>query len=110
TGDVARRLAKLAGAAQRRRGGPDARIVVVDFDYEMVAQGLERGGAPEIAWAVGDAQRLPLPARGADACIISFGLRNVTDIPLALSEARRVLKPGGRFLCLEFSRPPAEAV
>jgi demethylmenaquinone methyltransferase/2-methoxy-6-polyprenyl-1,4-benzoquinol methylase len=61
-----------------------------------------------VAWAVGDAQRLPLPDRLADAYVISFGLRNVTDIPGALVEARRVLKPGGRFLCLEFSRPVAE--
>ena len=55
---------------------------------------------------MGDAQALPLPDRSADAYCIAFGLRNVTDIPRALAEARRVLKPGGRFLCLEFSRPP----
>lgn len=110
TGDIARRLARLARRAQQRRGGPDARIAVVDFDHEMVRQGVERGGEPEIAWAVGDAQRLPLPARCADAYIIAFGLRNVTDVPLALAEARRVLKPGGRFLCLEFSRPVSEGL
>lgn len=108
TGDIARRLARLARGAQRRRGGPDARIAVVDFDYEMVRQGVERGGEPEIAWSVGDAQRLPLPDACADAYIIAFGLRNVTDIPLALSEARRVLKAGGRFLCLEFSKPVSQ--
>ena len=110
TGDISRRMARMARRAQKRRGGTDAKILVVDFDEQMVRSGLARGGEPEIAWAVGDAQRLPLPARCADAYIISFGLRNVTDIPLALQEARRVLKPGGRFLCLEFSRPATEAL
>jgi len=110
TGDIARRLARMARRAQRRRGGADARIAVVDFDHEMVRSGVSRGSEPEILWAVGDAQRLPLPARSADAYVIAFGLRNVTDIPLALAEARRVLKPGGRYLCLEFSRPTAEAL
>jgi demethylmenaquinone methyltransferase/2-methoxy-6-polyprenyl-1,4-benzoquinol methylase len=110
TGDIARRLARLARRAQARRGGPDARITVVDFDHEMLRHGLARGGEPEIAWAVGDAQRLPLPDRCADAYVIAFGLRNVTDIPSALAEARRVLKPGGRFLCLEFSRPVGAAL
>ncbi len=110
TGDISRRLAKLAAKAQARRGGPDARILVADFDAEMVLQGVHKGGAPEIVWSVGDAQRLPLPDAIADAYVISFGLRNVTNIPGALAEARRVLKPGGRFFCLEFSRPPAEAV
>ena len=55
------------------------------------------------------AQRLPLRDASADAYVIAFGIRNVTHIPTALAEARRVLKPGGRFLCLEFSRPPAPA-
>ena len=110
TGDISRRLARLARRARQRRGGPDAKIVIVDFDEQMVRSGLQRGAEPEIAWAVGDAQRLPLPARSADAYVIAFGLRNVTDIPLALQEARRVLKPGGRFLCLEFSRPVTEAL
>jgi demethylmenaquinone methyltransferase/2-methoxy-6-polyprenyl-1,4-benzoquinol methylase len=110
TGDMARRFAKLARRAQERRGGPDARVFVVDYNAEMVAAGIEKGGAPEICWAVGDAQALPLPDAAADAYVISFGIRNVTDIQGALAEARRVLRPGGRFLCLEFSRPVTEAL
>ncbi|MFM8753582.1 MAG: class I SAM-dependent methyltransferase [Phenylobacterium sp.] len=110
TGDMARRFANLARRARDRRGGLDARILVIDYNAEMIAAGRDRGLEPEIDWAVGDAQRLPLPDACADAYVISFGIRNVTDIPAALREARRVLKPGGRFLCLEFSRPPAPAL
>lgn len=110
TGDMARRFADLARRARQRRGGEDARILVVDYNAEMISAGRSRGLSPEIAWAVGDAQGLPLPDACADAYVISFGIRNVTDIPGALREARRVLKPGGRFLCLEFSRPPAPAL
>jgi demethylmenaquinone methyltransferase/2-methoxy-6-polyprenyl-1,4-benzoquinol methylase len=115
TGDLARRFAGLAQAARRRRGGEPARIVVVDYNAEMVSAGRQRGGTlaiacPEIAWAVGDAQALPLPDACADAYAIGFGLRNVTDVAAALAEARRVLKPGGRFLCLEFSKLTPEAL
>jgi len=110
TGDMAQRLSRLARKAQLRRGGEDARIFVVDYNAEMIAAGRERASAPEIAWSVGDAQRLPLPDACADAYVIAFGIRNVTDIAAALREARRVLKPGGRFLCLEFSRPATEAL
>ncbi|OYX05853.1 MAG: bifunctional demethylmenaquinone methyltransferase/2-methoxy-6-polyprenyl-1,4-benzoquinol methylase [Caulobacter vibrioides] len=108
TGDMARRFAKMARRAQERRSGPDATINIVDYNAEMIMAGIERGGEPEITWTVGDAQRLPLPDAYADAYVISFGIRNVTDIDAALREARRVLKPGGRFLCLEFSRPVTE--
>jgi demethylmenaquinone methyltransferase/2-methoxy-6-polyprenyl-1,4-benzoquinol methylase len=110
TGDLARRFACLAHAAQARRGGEAARVVVVDYNVEMVRAGRARGGDAEIAWAVGDAQRLPLPDACANAYAIGFGLRNVTDIATALAEARRVLKPGGRFLCLEFSKLTAAAL
>jgi demethylmenaquinone methyltransferase/2-methoxy-6-polyprenyl-1,4-benzoquinol methylase len=108
TGDIARRLAKLAHKAQKRRGGDDAKIFVVDYNFEMVCEGRKRGFEPEIAWSVGDAMNLPLPSASADAYVIAFGIRNVADVPAALAEARRVLKPGGRFLCLEFSRPVTE--
>ncbi len=84
--------------------------MVIDYNAEMIAAGRERGYAPEVTWSVGDAQALPLPDACADAYVIAFGIRNVTNIPTALSEARRVLKPGGRFLCLEFSRPVTEAL
>ena len=110
TGDMARRFAKMARRAQLRRGGEDAKIFVIDYNAEMIAAGREKGSEPEMAWAVGDAQRLPLPDASAEAYVIAFGIRNVTDIPAALREARRVLKPGGRFLCLEFSRPITEAL
>ena len=110
TGDLARRFARLAAAARDRRGGEAARVVVVDYNAEMVGAGRAKGAPPEVAWAVGDAQRLPLPDACADAYCIAFGLRNVTDVAAALAEARRVLKPGGRYLCLEFSRVGAPAL
>jgi demethylmenaquinone methyltransferase/2-methoxy-6-polyprenyl-1,4-benzoquinol methylase len=111
TGDMAMRFARLARKAQMRgaaASGEDARIFVIDYNAEMIAAGRERAGAPEIAWSVGDAQSLPLPDACADAYVIAFGIRNVTNISVALREAHRVLKPGGRFLCLEFSQPPAK--
>jgi len=110
TGDLARRYARMARAAQDRRGGAEASILVVDYNAEMIAAGRARGAEAEIAWVVGDAQALPLPDACADAYSIGFGLRNVTDIPAALAEARRVLKPGGRFLCLEFSKVTVPAL
>ena len=105
TGDMARRFSRMAEAARRRRGGAPARVVVIDYTEAMVIAGRDRGDEAGVMWAVGDAQALPLADHSATAYCISFGLRNVTDISAALREARRVLKPGGRFLCLEFSRP-----
>jgi demethylmenaquinone methyltransferase/2-methoxy-6-polyprenyl-1,4-benzoquinol methylase len=110
TGDMARRFARMAKAAQARRGGAPTRVLVVDFNAAMVAAGRARGDRAGLDWAVGDAEALPLADGGADAYCIAFGLRNVTDVSRALAEARRVLRPGGRFLCLEFSRPIASAL
>jgi demethylmenaquinone methyltransferase/2-methoxy-6-polyprenyl-1,4-benzoquinol methylase len=110
TGDLARRIVRLAQAAQRRRGAAPAKVIVVDYNAQMVAAGGARLGAYAIAWCVGDAQALPLPNACAHAYVVGFGLRNVTDIAAALAEARRVLRPGGRFLCLEFSKLTARAL
>lgn len=110
TGDMARAYARMARRAQERRGGQDARVVVVDYTADMIMAGRAKGFEPEIVWAVGDGHRLPLPDQCAEAYSIAFGIRNFTDVPAALREARRVLKPGGRFLCLEFSRPVTEAL
>jgi demethylmenaquinone methyltransferase/2-methoxy-6-polyprenyl-1,4-benzoquinol methylase len=110
TGDMARRFAKLASGARQRRGGDAARIMIMDYNAEMIAAGRKQPTDGQVTWNVGDAQALPLPDAVADAYVISFGLRNVTDVQAALVEARRVLKPGGRFLCLEFSRPVTEAL
>ena len=110
TGDMARRYSKMARGAQARLGGEDARVIVLDYNAEMILAGVDKGGEPEMSWTVGDAMALPLPDACVDAYSISFGIRNVADVDQALREARRVLKPGGRFLCLEFSRPTAEPV
>ena len=110
TGDMARRYSKMARAAQARRGGEDATVIVMDYNAEMILNGVAKGGEPEMAWGVGDAMNLPFPDACLDAYSISFGIRNVSDVAGALKEARRALKPGGRFICLEFSRPTTEAL
>jgi len=105
TGDIAFRIADRVAA----RGGV-ADIVVCDINAEMVGEGIGRAQANSgegIGWVVGDAEALPIPDSSVDAYTIAFGIRNVTHIDRALAEARRVLKPGGRFLCLEFSRVDA---
>ena len=109
TGDIAFRVQDRVGA----RGGA-ADIVVADINPAMLEVGrdraLDQGRLSGLAWACMDAEDLALPDRTFDAYTIAFGIRNVTRIERALVEARRVLKPGGRFLCLEFSALRAEAL
>ena len=64
----------------------------------------------KLGFVVADAERLPVPDRSVDRVSIAFGLRNCTDKDAVLAEARRVLRPGGRFLCLEFSRVQVAAL
>ena len=106
TGDIAWRMRQRlretgAGSAET------ARITVCDLSPSMLDVGrdraLDRGVIDGIDWLCGDAEALPLPDASVDAYTIAFGIRNVTNIDVALAEARRVLRPGGRFLCLEFS-------
>ncbi|ESQ85704.1 ubiquinone/menaquinone biosynthesis methyltransferase [Asticcacaulis sp. AC466] len=120
TGDIARRLAKLARAAKARRiargyEARDAEIRIIDYNEAMIMAGREKSAKrhldePEITWSVGDAMNLAIADKSVDAYIISFGIRNVADVQVALNEARRVLKPGGRFFCLEFSHPTSSVI
>jgi demethylmenaquinone methyltransferase/2-methoxy-6-polyprenyl-1,4-benzoquinol methylase len=103
TGDIARRLKKMGDGAAKRRGLSAPEIHIIDINAEMLAAGRKRGEAG-LTWTCGDAEKLPIPDAFADAYVISFGIRNCTDIPAVLADARRVLKPGGRFFCLEFSQ------
>ena len=84
-----------------------AGVTVVDLTPAMLAEGRARtvdgGRLSGIEWVAGNAEALPLPDRTFDAYTVAFGLRNVTHLDRALAEARRVLKPGGRFLALEFA-------
>ena len=88
TGDIAFRLLRRQG--ERPDVGRDRAV--------------DRGLLQGLTWTTGDAENLPFPDRSFDGYTIAFGLRNVTDIDKALRDACRVLKPGGRFYCLEFSK------
>ncbi len=115
--DVAGGTGDIAFRVLDRIGGPDAAaasgssITVCDMTPAMLQVGRDRaidrgllGHDWRIDWVAGNAEDLPLADRSCDAYTIAFGLRNVTRIDRALAEARRVLRPGGRFLCLEFSQ------
>jgi demethylmenaquinone methyltransferase/2-methoxy-6-polyprenyl-1,4-benzoquinol methylase len=106
TGDIAFRIASRI----ETRGGEAGRIVVCDVNNDMLSEGRRRAEErkpDKIEWLCGNAMDLPFPDASFDAYTIAFGIRNVTKIEKALAEAERVLKPGGRFLCLEFSRVEA---
>lgn len=103
TGDIARRLKKLGDGAAQRRGKAAPEIHVIDINTEMLEAGRARG-EDGLTWIEGDAEHLPIEDAFADAYIISFGIRNCTDVQQVLNDAHRVLKPGGRFFCLEFSQ------
>ncbi len=101
TGDIAFRFLRRA---------PEATAVVCDMTEDMLIEGRKRADAESLAdrldWIVGDAMDLPFEDNSFDVVTNSFGTRNVTRIEDALSEAFRVLKPGGRIMTLEFSQLP----
>jgi demethylmenaquinone methyltransferase/2-methoxy-6-polyprenyl-1,4-benzoquinol methylase len=84
----------------------EAHITVADINAEMLEVGIARAaerGIDTLVWTQANAESLTFETKSFDAYTVAFGIRNVTDIPAALSEAHRVLKRGGRFFCLEFS-------
>ena len=97
TGDIAFRMKEVANVD----------VTVCDINHSMLREGTHRAidmNAREgLSWVCGDAEALPVPDNSFDAYTIAFGIRNVTHMDKALAEAYRVLKIGGRFLCLEFS-------
>jgi len=98
TGDIAFRALKA--------GGPNVHAIVCDINAEMLEVGRQRAdklGIGNIEFVQGNAEALQFPDKSFDAYTIAFGIRNVPRIDAALREAHRVLKPGGHFLCLEFS-------
>ncbi|MEM9795879.1 MAG: bifunctional demethylmenaquinone methyltransferase/2-methoxy-6-polyprenyl-1,4-benzoquinol methylase UbiE [Pseudomonadota bacterium] len=101
TGDIAFRFLNRAQGAT---------ATVLDMTEDMLVAGRRRAEAEAMSdrldWVAGDAMALPFEADSFDVYTISFGIRNVTRIPDALSEAYRVLRPGGRLMVLEFSQLP----
>jgi demethylmenaquinone methyltransferase / 2-methoxy-6-polyprenyl-1,4-benzoquinol methylase len=106
TGDIAFRVA--------RAGGPGTEVTVLDINPDMLRVGSERarknGLARQLEFVEANAEDLPFGDAQFDAYSIAFGIRNVPRIDKALAEAYRVLKRGGRFLCLEFSQVEAPAI
>jgi demethylmenaquinone methyltransferase/2-methoxy-6-polyprenyl-1,4-benzoquinol methylase len=98
TGDVALRVLEASG--------PGTSAVICDISAEMMEVGRARreDESAAVSFVQGNAEALPFPDKNFDAYTIAFGMRNLTHIETGLSEAYRVLKPGGRFMCLEFSR------
>ncbi len=98
TGDIAVRLHKRTGAD----------VTVCDINADMLKVGrarqFDKGLNAPLSWVCGNAECLPVPDASQDLITISFGLRNVTNIDAALASIHRALKPGGRFMCLEFSK------
>jgi len=104
TGDLAARFSDIVG--------PDGRVVLADINDSMLRVGrdklLDSGRQGNLEFVQADVQSLPFPDDSFDCVSIAFGLRNVTDKGAALRDMLRVLKPGGRLLVLEFSKPRSE--
>jgi demethylmenaquinone methyltransferase/2-methoxy-6-polyprenyl-1,4-benzoquinol methylase len=99
TGDLAFALNNVA---------PDARIVALDFTYEMVAYGPKKAARRKVSgvtFGVGDSLSLPLRNESVAIASVAFGIRNVADLNLGLSEMARIVRPGGKVLVLEFTKP-----
>ncbi|RWS06695.1 hypothetical protein B4U79_02587 [Dinothrombium tinctorium] len=108
TGDIAFRFVQRV--KMKEGANPTSSVVVCDINKQMLNVGKQRAEKlgfntlEMMEWVEGDAQNLPFANNTFDAYTIAFGIRNVVDIQKALDESHRVLKPGGMFLCLEFSK------
>lgn len=105
TGDVAFEFVRYAN----RKGDSKSSVVVCDISANMMRVGMQRAAKLQmdparLDWVHGDALNLPFQANSFDAYTVAFGIRNVVNLTKAIDEAYRVLKPGGIFLCLEFSQ------
>jgi len=102
TGDLAAKFSRIVG--------PKGTVVLADINDSMLKVGrdrlVDRGITDNVRFSQADAQYLPFPDNTFDVITIAFGLRNVTDKDMALRSMLRVLKPGGKLLVLEFSKPP----
>ncbi len=109
--DLAGGTGDIAFGWLERGGGP---TILSDINTSMLSVGrdraMTRGLVSNLTFLTADAEKLPLPDRSVDTVSMAFGLRNCTDKDAVLAEARRVLKPGGRFACLEFSRVQVAAL
>lgn len=111
TGDIAFRIAQRLSTPKNAHGEGSS-ITICDINSSMLEVGRERAAKLLPAqnhlfqWVQGDAEQLQFESNTFDVYTIAFGIRNVTHVDKALAEAYRVLKPGGRFMCLEFSQVP----
>lgn len=105
TGDIAFRIAE----SRRKTGLKGPPVTVCDINPKMLEVGVRRArkngiGMGDVDFVEGNAEKLPMPDESFDVYVISFGMRNIPRPEVALTEALRVLKPGGRFMMLEFAR------
>lgn len=104
TGDLAAKFSRIVGS--------EGQVILADINDSMLKVGrdrlMDRGVVNNIKFAQANAQYLPFPDNTFDVITIAFGLRNVTDKDMALRSMNRVLKPGGKLLVLEFSKPPSQ--
>jgi ubiquinone/menaquinone biosynthesis methyltransferase len=106
TGDIAKNYIEL----MKSRGHEEFKeVTVCDINQDMLDEGRTRleslGISSNITWVVADARQLPFPDNSFDVYTVTFGIRNVAEVDKALKEAHRVLLPGGRLMCMEFSKP-----
>ena len=110
--DVAGGTADLA-IGMARQVGREGRVTVFDINREMIKLGKEKcidqGFLKNITYTQGDAEAIPFADNSFHVATVGFGIRNVTHIDTALAEMARVVKPGGKVMCLEFSQPTGEA-